>query len=382
MAAARLAPTPASATRVAFAVAGLVQSAWAALIPFARAHAGLGDAALGGLLLCLGAGSMTAMPLASGIAARAGGARVMVGAAAALAVLLPLLSVLGSVAALVVALALFGAALGALDVAMNLHAIAVERAAGRPMMSGFHGLYSTGGIAGAGGMASLLALGLPPQAAALAIAALSLCAIACAAGGFLPPAARADAPAAPLVAFPHGVVLLVGALAFVLCLAEGAVLDWSAVFLADARHVARAEAGAGYAAFAVAMTAGRLTGDRLVAAVGRVRAVVGGMLVAAAGFALAAALPWAAACCAAFALVGFGCANVVPVLFGAAARQDAMPPHAALAAITTLGYAGVLAGPASIGPVAQAAGLAVSFLLLAALLAAGAASALRIRALL
>lgn len=377
----RLEPA-ASATRLAFAVAGVVQSAWAALIPFARAHAGLGDAALGGLLLCLGAGSMAAMPIASGIASRAGGARVMVVAGAALAVLLPLLSVLGSVAALAVALALFGAALGALDVAMNLHAIAIERAAGRPMMSGFHGLYSAGGIAGAGGMAGLLALGAPAPAAAVLVGALALAAIGRAGGGFLPRTERAPAAAPPFFVRPHGVVLLVGALAFVLCLAEGAMLDWSAVFLADARHVAHAEAGAGYAAFAAAMTAGRLAGDRLVAAIGRVRAVIGGMLLAGAGFALAAALPWAAASCAAFALVGLGCANVVPVLFGAAARQDAMPPHAALAAITALGYAGILAGPALIGPVAQATGLATAFLLLAALLAVSAASALPIRPLL
>ena len=161
---------------------------------------------------------------------------------------------------------MFGAGIGAIDVAMNIQAIIVERASGRSMMSGFHGLFSFGGIAGGGGMAALLSSGASPLAATLCMSLGILVALAISVKHSLPYGARNDGPA---FAMPHGIVLFIGMLCFVLFLAEGAVLDWSAVFLTSIRHMTASYAGLGYAAFATTMTIGRLAGDRIVDRLGQ-----------------------------------------------------------------------------------------------------------------
>ncbi len=353
------------ATRVVFFATGFGNAAWAALVPFARTRAEISDAALGVLLLCLGIGSIVTMPLSGALAARFGCRRVMIAAALVIAAMLPLLATLSSLSALAATLMVFGAGIGAIDVAMNIQAIIVQRASGRSMMSGFHGLFSLGGIAGAGGMAALLIAGASPLTAAGCVSLGILGAIAAAGSDFLPYGARSDGPA---FALPHGIVLFIGALCFVLFLTEGAVLDWSAVFLTSVRHLAAAYGGLGYAAFAATMTIGRLAGDRIVDRLGRRRVVLIGGLCAAGGFVVATAIPSWQAALLGYALVGVGCANIVPVLFSAVGRQDVMPENVAVPAITTLGYAGILIGPAGIGFVAHLTSLPTAFLILAAML--------------
>jgi MFS family permease len=174
-------------------------------------------------------------------------------------------------------------------------------------------------------------------------------------------------------------VLVLGLLCCVVFLAEGSALDWSAVFLIQWRGLDPAWAALGYAAFSVTMTAGRLGGDAIVARLGRRRVVVLGGLLAAAGLAFSVGVPAWEAALVGYALVGAGCANIVPVLFTAAGRQSAMPESAAVPAVTTLGYAGVLAGPALIGFVAQALGLPAALLLVAALLLGVAATGRSLR---
>ena len=363
------------ATRFVFFIVGFASSAWAALVPFAKARAGLSDGALGLLLLGLGVGSIIAMPLAGASAVRFGCRRVMVAASLAIAVALPFLAALSALPALVAALMVFGAGLGAVEVAMNIQAIIVERASGRSMMSGFHGLFSLGGIAGAGGMAALLSAGASPLSAVLCVSLGIAAALAVSARHLLPYGARKEGPA---FAMPRGIVLLIGALAFVLFLAEGAVLDWSAVFLTAVRGVTASYAGLGYAAFAATMTAGRLAGDRIVDRLGQRRVVLIGGLCAAAGFVVATAVPSWEAALLGYALVGVGCANIVPVLFSAVGRQNVMPENVAVPAITTLGYAGILAGPAGIGFIAHLTNLPTAFLILAAMLVAVALSSRRL----
>ncbi len=353
------------ATRVVFFAAGFGNAAWAALVPFAKARTDISDATLGVLLLCLGIGSIVTMPLSGALAARFGCRRVMIAAALVVAASLPLLATLSSLPWLVLTLMVFGAGIGAVDVAMNIQAIIVQRASGRSMMSGFHGLFSLGGIAGAGGMAALLIAGASPLAASACVSLGILGAIAAAGSDFLPYGASEGGPA---FALPHGIVLLIGALCFVLFLAEGAVLDWSAVFLTSVRHLAASYGGFGYAAFATTMTIGRLAGDRIVDRLGRRRVVLIGGLCAASGFVAATAIPSWQVALLGYALVGAGCANIVPVLFSAVGRQNVMPENVAVPAITTLGYAGILAGPASIGLIAHLTSLPVAFLIVAAML--------------
>ncbi len=359
------------ATRVAFFITGFGNSAWAALVPFAKAGADISDGALGLLLLCLGIGSIVTMPAAGAFTAKFGCRRVIIVAALVIAATLPFLATFSALPLLVVTLMLFGAGIGAIDVAMNIQAIIVERASGRSMMSGFHGLFSLGGIAGAGGMAALLSAGAPPMLAALCVSAGILAALAIAAAHLLPYGARNDGPA---FALPHGIVLFIGALCFVLFLAEGAVLDWSAVFLTSIRHMATSYAGLGYAAFATTMTIGRLAGDRIVDRLGQNRVVLIGGLCAALGFIVATAVPSWQVALFGYALVGIGCANIVPVLFSAVGRQSVMPENVAVPAIATLGYAGILAGPAGIGFIAHLTSLPTAFLVLAAMLLAVALS--------
>lgn len=373
-----LAPA-ARATRLIFLVSGIGMAAWAPMVPYAKARLGLDDASLGLILLAFGGGSMLAMPLVGWLTQRYGNRRVIVVGGVLLCVALPGLALAAHAVALAAILFCFGMALGAVDVAMNAHAVDVERRAGRPMMSGFHGLFSVGGLSGALGMSALLALGLPLVAAAVLVAVL-LAAVVVAQWSNLLDEVDATAARAKAFAMPRGIVLVLGLLCFISFLAEGAMLDWSAVFLREFRGFDAATAGIGYAGFSVAMALVRLVGDRVVSRIGPVLTVRLGAGVAATGFLLAAFVAWPPAALVGFVLVGLGAANIVPVMFGAAGRLPGASPGVSLATVTMLGYAGLLSGPALIGFLAQASSLPVALAAVAGLLLLTAASARWVRA--
>ena len=354
-------------TRIAFFIAGLGIAAWAPLVPYAKARAGLDEGTLGLLLLCLGVGSILAMPMAGLLASRFGCRRVAAGGTLLICAALPLLATVSSVPALIATLFMFGAGLGTVDSTVNLQAVIVERASGKNMMSGFHGMFSLGGIVGAAGVSGLLGLGISPLGAMLVVIAVLVLALLKAAPHLLPYGSESTGPA---FAVPHGIVLFIGGMCFIVFLAEGAALDWSAVFLTQERGIDTAYAGLGYAAFALTMTAGRLTGDRIVRRLGSTRVMVFGGLTAAAGLALATFAPAWEAALVGYALLGAGCSNIVPVLYTAVGKQTVMPEHIAVPAITTLGYAGILAGPALIGFIAHGSSLSFAFGLMAVLLVA------------
>jgi len=353
------------ATRLSFLAAGFVMACWAPLVPFAKARVGVDDAQLGLLLLCLGIGSIIAMPLTGWLSARFGSKPMILCGGVGAALMLPLLATTGSAWGLAATLLGFGASLGTIDVAMNIHAVEVEQAGERPMMSGFHALFSIGGFAGSGGMTLLLSTGAAPLTGALCAAAMTVAALGLAWPRLL--VARGGKPI-PLVA-PRGVVLLLAGLAAATFLVEGALLDWSALLIVGAQLASVAQGGVGYMVFSIAMTIGRLTGDRIVARAGNANVLAGGGLLAVAGFALLLTAPTAAIAMLGFLLIGFGASNIVPVLFSLTGRQTVMPAALAVAALTTTGYAGILAGPAVIGFVSEAIGLKASFWLLAALMA-------------
>jgi predicted MFS family arabinose efflux permease len=359
-------------TRIVFFIAGFGMAAWAPLVPFAKARVGVDEGVLGLLLLCLGIGSIVTMPLAGALAARLGCRFVITVSALLLCLTLPLLASVSRLPLLVAALLVFGAGVGAIDVSMNIQAIIVERVSGRSMMSGFHGLFSFGGIAGAAGIAALLGAGASPLIATLVVTAGIVVALAIAAPHLLPYGSKSEGR--PTFAFPRGIVLFIGVLCFIMFMTEGAVLDWSAVFLTSARGMETSYAGLGYAAFALTMTIGRLLGDRIVQRFGGTNIIIFGGLCAAVGFALVTVvLTWQVALLG-YALVGMGCSNIVPVLFTSVGRQTIMPESVAVSAITTLGYAGILVGPAAIGFAGHAASLSAAFLIVAFLLLGVAAS--------
>ena len=172
----------------------------------------------------------------------------------------------------------------------------------------------------------------------------------------------------PLFVVPRGIVLLIGVLCFIMYLSEGTILDWGALFMTAERGTEASRAGLAFACFSVAMAIGRLFGDRIVQALGDARVLLYGSLCAAAGFGLVVAAPWAWASLAGFTVVGLGVSNIVPVLFSATARQKFMPLSLAVSAVTTIGYLGVLAGPALMGFVAHATSLVIVFCITLALM--------------
>lgn len=362
-----------NATRLAFFIAGLAMATWAPLVPFAKTRIGIDDGSLGLLLLCIGVGSIMAMPLTGLLTGKFGCRRVILLAGAALCIDLPLLVLMDSTLGMAFALLLFGAAIGMIDVAMNIQAVVVERASNRAMMSGFHGFFSVGGIAGAGGVSALLWLGLGPLQATL-LAVLAILALLYIASKNLLRESGGDKEG-PMFVLPRGWVMFIGLLCFIMFLAEGSMLDWSALFLTTLRGMDHNKAGLGYALFSIAMTIGRLNGDRVVNAMGRYQVLLLGSLCAAIGLALAIAIDSVMASLIGFMLVGVGASNVVPILFSAAGNQRIMPANLAIASVTTVGYAGILAGPALIGLIAQVSSLTFALACVAALLLIVTASA-------
>ncbi|MFL6627347.1 MAG: MFS transporter [Vitreoscilla sp.] len=355
------------ATRIAFLVAGFGLAAWAPLIPFAKARLGADDGLMGLLLLCLGTGSVAAMLRTGPLCARYGCKPVVVASGLVLALLLPLLAVASSPWTLGAVLLGFGGALGSLDVAMNVHAVEVERAARLPLMSGFHAMFSVGGFAGAGFVTALLSAGVGPLACTVPCVALMVIAM-LAAAPRLVEAGRVAAGHS--LAWPRsGALLLLAALAAVCFLVEGAMLDWSALLLTTLSLAAPAQGGLGYAVFAVAMTAGRFSGDAITARIGDRATIQAGGALAVLGFAV---LLWGGRlelALAGFALIGLGAANIVPVLFRRCGSVPGTSAAMAVAALTTVGYAGQLMGPAAVGFVSHLASLPAAFWLLAALMA-------------
>ena len=365
------------ATRLTFLALGTANAAFAPLVPVLRNNLGLDHTALGLLLLCFGIGSVTTMPLAGALIARFGCRRVILAAVAVLMALLPLLPVLSHPAAAAAVLMAFGAGIGTLDVAVNAQALMVAATRSKPVMSGFHALFSAGGLAGALSLGALLAAGAPPLLLGSAVSAVLAGLMALALPGLI---ARRSAAGGPAFVLPRGRALVLGLLCFIIFMAEGAMMDWSALFLSGYRGFDIAAASLGYAAFSAAMAGGRFAGDGLVRRFGERRVMLAGTLTAAAGLGLTVALTGPtpagqAGALAGFALGGLGAANVVPVLFVAAGRINPAAPGPAVASVVSLGYLGLLTGPAFIGFVAGLTTLPLALALVALLLAAVAGSA-------
>ncbi len=228
---------------------------------------------------------------------------------------------------------------------MNVQAVIVEKASGWTMMSGFHGMFSLGRNRGCGWGCDVAWPWSEHADLGRGCVALIAVSLLLSVPSLLSYGGNSDRP---LFAFPRGVVLLIGIVCFIVFMMEGAVLDWSAVFLSTHHKMAREHAGLGYAAFACAMTVGRLTGDGIVRRLGKLSRRAGRGLCAALGVAVTLVPSWPIGLFG-YLLVGAGCSNIVPVMFSATGRQTIMPESLAVPAISTLGYAGVLAGPAAIG---------------------------------
>lgn len=352
------------ATRLAFLIAGLGMAAWAPLVPYAKEQVGADNAMFGLLLLSLGGGSIIAMPITGFLASRYGCRCVIVAGTIGVSLMIPVLPFVDTPMRLAVSLAVFGASIGMVDVAVNIQAVMVQKDSGRSLMSGFHGLFSLGGILGAGGVSLALRAGMTLEVVVYATSTVLMLLLMLSYHGQLTYGDKEETRGQKFI-MPNGIIVAIGLMCFFVLMGEGAILDWSAIFLVESHGYDQASAGLGYAAFAVMMTIGRLFGDRIVTRLGGARVVLLSGLLAGLGFAVAIWPAHPTLALAGFALVGAGLSNIVPVFFTAASKQTVLPSSSAVAIVTTMGYAGVLLGPASIGFIAQAWSLDIGLLLLA-----------------
>ena len=354
------------AVRLFFFLAGLGMAAWAFVAPSIKIRFGLDDGTLGLMLLAGGIGGLISMPLCSLLIVRVGSRAVLFGASLLLSLLLPLLSMAPSAAAFTALLLLYGLVFGGVDVAMNSQAALIETRSGGRQMSLFHAFFSIGGLAVA--LAASLALHLGAAtllcAAVVALAMLSILPQ----GRRLLPRGFDSRPAGRHFVLPNRATLVLGLCCFSCFLTEGAVTDWSTIFLRFSRAMPLASAPLGYGAFAVAMAASRLLGDRLAGRLGATSVMRLGGGVAVLGLLLAVTLPYGVSGIAGFGLVGLGLGNTVPLIFSAAARVPGIPASLSMPAVVGLGYAGFLTGPVAIGLIANRLSLSAALGLNAALL--------------
>jgi MFS family permease len=358
-----------------FLANGVGIGAWAACIPALKARLALSDGALGFVLFAFAVGAVLSMQLAARLTRRLGPANATRAATLLFGAALPLPALAPDFATLAVAAFALGAANGLLDVTMNGHAGGVERRWGAAIMSSFHAAWSAGGLVGAAIGGALLVFG---AAWTLGAAAALVAAFAALVWTRLQDVEALPPPTEAGVAPPIAAVLPL-CVAALLCMGcEGAMADWTGVYLMETARAPQAMAPIGFAAFSATMVVGRLVGDNAVRAWGRARVVRWGATLAAAGLALAVVDPRLGPATLGFALVGAGLSNVVPTLFSAAAGLASVPA-AGVAMVATAGYAGLLSGPVVIGAIAQSASLrlGIAFLILCVGVAAVAARSLR-----
>ncbi|MDK9498126.1 MFS transporter [Streptomyces katrae] len=369
----------AAALYAVFFLNGIVLASWAPRIPQVKEQLGLSDGLLGTALLGVALGSVPAMPAAGLLVNRFGSRPVARCAALVYAPAIALPGLAGSLTELLLGLAVLGASVGALDVAMNAHAVDLERRTGRARLSSFHGLFSAGALAGAllGTAAAAGGVGVRTQFTVSAVVGVAAAGLAVAA---LHPAAPPPPPPPRGRGGGHrgggaGRLLPLSALGLCVLLVEGVMTDWSSVYLADSLGAGPGPAGAGYAAFALAMTAGRLGGDRAAGRFGPVHVVRWGALSSTAGALVALLSGHPAVSVAAFCVVGLGISASFPLVVGGASRIPGAPAGTAVATVSTTGYFAFLAGPPLIGFLASHSSLRTALFLVPALALAAAALA-------
>ena len=366
------------ASRAQFFSSGFIFATWGVHVPTVKAHYGIDEAQLGLALLAAGAGAMFGLTSAGRWIGRHGPRRMAAMCGCVYALLLAGLIAMPGYAALLGLLAAFGLVTSVFDVAINAEAAQLELHSGTALMSGMHGMFSLGGMAGAASGSAVLAAGLGAQAHLLLVAALMALVIAASSTRMLPhrPAATSKAAGADHgFRLPRGALAVLGMLAALGLIAEGAIYDWSVLYMQQELGSPQKQAALAYAAFSAAMAAARFGGDAMRARFTPEALLRGSGLVAAASMTLVLLtdLPWLAL--AGFAGVGVGFANVVPILFGASARVPGVEPASGIAAVSAVAYLGFMAGPAVIGLLARASSLTAALYAVVIFAAALAASA-------
>lgn len=354
------------ATRAIFFVAGFAMGLWASLVPYAQNRLNFDAGSLGMLLLCLGSGSLLAMLFSGKLIGRLGCRRIMLLGIVLTCFFLPTLAVIDLFPLMALCLFFFGAGIGLVDVAVNVQGSLVEQSSDKPLMSGFHCLFSIGSIVGAGGGAILFTIGLMPITVTL-IAVAVMAIITSAVFNELIPFGDHKQPneSAMTKPRPNFRLILMALMCMICFMAEGAILDWSGVFLTNNRGLDIVHAGWGFAIFGGTMSIMRFSGDKVVSLLGRKRVLIFSSVFAMIGYAIAVIIPDWKFTLLGFALVGVGAANIVPVLITLAGQEKVMPVNMSVAMVATVGYFGILGGPALIGFIAHLTNLYIAFSIVA-----------------
>src|SRR5690349_12103203 len=335
---------PRLAVSTAFFVHAMISGSFAGRVPAIKHGLGISDAQLGLALFCAALGTLIGGRVGGVLAARVGARRLVRLGIPVFACLLVTIALAGSLAVLAVLLFVNGLVAAAVDIGFNAEAVVVEREHGRPLMSGFHGMWSTGLLAGGAVAIAAAAADLSPTAHFTLVAVVVIVGSA----PLLAKLPRRDPPPRHESRADRWswAVIVLGFLTFASFFAEGAAADWSAVYLHDRAGAGAALAAAAFASFSLAMAASRLSGDALALRIGPVRLVRIGSLIAGAGLAIALAAPTPGGGLIGFALFGIGLGPLVPIVISAAGGARLGTTEGVVSRIYTLGYAGSVVGPA------------------------------------
>ncbi len=364
------------ATRIQFAALGVLAGTWGVHIPSVKTQYALGEALLSAVLFAAAAGAVASLFGAGQLIGRIGARHACSLAAAVMGLMLALALVWGSLWLLLPAMALFGMAMSLFDVAINTEGTALESLSGRTVMSNLHAMFSVGAMAGAALAGAMLSAGIDArvQLAAIGIATAVMVALAARRMLEVHPKPADELPQQHFV-WPRGRLLLIGLMILAGMSAEGAMYDWSVLYLQQEVQLRQDAAAMGFAAFTAAMAAARFGGDVLRARYREQDLLCASAALSAVAMGVVLASGNAAVSIVGYALVGAGLAPVVPILFSAATRVPSVSRAAAIAAVSSIGYAGFMIGPPLIGGLAQAVSLTAAMwvvVLASALLAIGA----------
>ena len=365
------------ATRTQFFCSGFIFATWGVHIPTVKLHYNVNEAELGLAMLAAGIGALVGLTQTGRWIGRYGARRSTAATGIVYALLLAGLIAMPGYWALLVLLAAFGIVTSVFDVAINTDAAQLEAQSERPLMSGMHGMFSLGGMVGAATGSAALAAGMSPGLHLLCVAVANAAAIVCAARFMLPGHLTRSQDSESAFRLPRGVLLVLGVLAALGLIAEGAIYDWSVLYLHQELGSPQEQAALAYASFSAAMAGARFAGDALRARFASQLLLRASAWLAAASMTLVllTSAPWVALI--GFAGVGIGFANIVPVLFAAAARVPGVEPARGISAVAAAAYLGFMAGPPMIGFLAEVSSLTVALYVVVAFAVALALSAKR-----
>jgi MFS family permease len=352
------------AVSASFLLQGLCFSTWASRIPTVQQKLHLSETELGGVLLAVPVGLIVSLPITGWLVAKHGSRNMTVLAVLLYSGALPLLGLAQNVPQLLAALVIFGFGSNMANISVNTQGVGVEAIYGKSILATFHGIWSLAGFVGAALGTAMIGWGIAPLQHFTGMAIFIWLGVALMRPYLVP----ADAPSPadqPLFVLPDKGLMLLGVLAFCSLLSEGTMFDWSGVYFKKIVLAEKAQVGLGFSAFMAMMATGRFIADWFTDKFGRARTLQLSGTLTTVGLALAVAFPTLLIASLGFMLVGLGVSSVVPLVYSAAGRSRTMPAGVALAAVSTVGFAGFLLGPPLIGLVAGATSLRVSFAIIA-----------------